>query len=78
MEAREKIAHATVTSAVELTEEEKNRLIAGLEARERCRVQGEYRVDPSLLGGLIVEVEGKILDGSLRHRLSEIKEVIHS
>ena len=34
------------------------------------------RVDPSLLGGLIVEMDGKIMDGSLRYRLRDVKEVM--
>ena len=36
----------------------------------------EYSVDGAILGGLIVEINGKIMDGSLRHRLREVKEVI--
>ena len=36
----------------------------------------EYTVDPAILGGVIVEYEGRILDGSLIHRLQEVKDVI--
>ena len=35
-------------------------------------------VDPSLLGGIRVETEGRVLDGSLRARLQEMKEVMDS
>jgi F0F1-type ATP synthase delta subunit len=31
-----------------------------------------------MLGGLIVELDGKILDGSLRQRLREVKEVMNT
>ena len=34
------------------------------------------QVDPSLLGGVRVETEGRVLDGTLRTRLQEIKEVM--
>ena len=37
----------------------------------------EYSVDETLLGGLIVELDGKIMDGSVKNRLREIKEVIN-
>ena len=33
-------------------------------------------VDDTLLGGITVELDGKVLDGSLRHRLHEVKEVM--
>ena len=34
-----------------------------------------YKVDPKLLGGLVVEMDGIRYDGSLSHRLKEIKDV---
>ena len=37
-----------------------------------------YFIDRELLGGITVEVDGEIIDGSLRHRLREIKEVINT
>ena len=36
----------------------------------------ENLTDRSLIGGMIVEMDGKVLDGSIRHQLSEVKEVI--
>lgn len=71
-----KRSRATVTSAVALTENEKNKLRASLEKQRGGTVELTCRVDPSLLGGMIVEMEGRIVDGSLRSRLQEIKEVI--
>jgi F0F1-type ATP synthase delta subunit len=31
-------------------------------------------VDDSILGGVIVKIENKVIDGSVRHRLEEIKK----
>ena len=76
LNAAEHISTATITSAVELTEEEKQKLQLALERRCKGQVRAEYVVDKELLGGLVVEVDGNILDGSLRQRLSEMKEVI--
>ena len=78
LDASERIVNAKVTSAVELTEEEKQKLISKLEMMEKGKVRAEYFVDASLLGGLIVEVDGKVMDGSLRHRLHEVKEVMNT
>ena len=78
LDASERVSNAKITSAVALTEEEKAKLIAKLESENGGTVHAEYTVDPSILGGLIVEKDGKILDGSLRHRLRDVKEVINS
>lgn len=67
---------AKITSAVELTEDEKDRLRAALEQRTGRKVLLECSVDHTLLGGIVVEMDGKVLDGSLKHRLREVKEVI--
>ena len=76
--ASERIFEAKVTSAVLLTEEEKKKLIAKLERTYGGSVRAEYFVDEAILGGLIVEVEGKTMDGSLRHRLHRVKEVLNA
>lgn len=73
---RLRMAHAFVVSAVELTEDEKERLDRSLEKRSGKQVDIIYKVDPSLLGGMTVELDGVIIDGSLRGRLKTIKEVM--
>ncbi len=77
LDASERVSSARITSAVELTEDEKQRLISKLEAIEQGKVRAEYFVDPALLGGVIVELDGRIMDGSLRHRLYDIKDVMN-
>lgn len=67
---------AYVTSAVPLTDEEKSRLSETLSAKTRHAVELVCAVDESLLGGMIVELDGKVMDGSLRRRLQVVKEVI--
>ena len=72
-----RIAAATAVSAVELTEEQKARLKDRLETMTGRTVELACRVDPSLLGGLTVTVDGRVIDGSLKRRLREIKEVMN-
>ena len=69
---------ALVTTAVPLTEAEEATLRARLEARFQRKMVLEKRVDPALLGGIRVETEGRVMDGSLKARLQEIKEVMDS
>ena len=72
----ERVMQVRITSAVALHEEEKEKLCRKLESVYKCSVQAEYAVDASLVGGVIAEVDGKILDGSLKSRLRDLKEVI--
>lgn len=67
---------ARVVSAIELSESQKNSLKAKLENKSRKTVILECTVDESLIGGITVEMDGTVLDGSLRHRLQEVKDVI--
>ena len=68
---------ATVISAVSLTDEEIAALKAKLEKISGKTVSLTLRVDADILGGVIVEMDGKVMDGSVRHRLQELKEVIN-
>lgn len=78
LNASQRVIHARIISAVALTDTEKERLIRKLEETHKGKVRAEYLVDTELLGGVIVEIDGKILDGSLRHRLREMKDVMNS
>lgn len=72
-----KLSTAYVSSAVALTEREKTELKEKLEKRLGRTIRLECAIDPSLLGGLLVQVDGRVIDGSLKHRLHEIKEVMN-
>ena len=72
----DKISGAKVTSAVELTKEEKAKLSEKLEKSSGKKMVIEYVVDESILGGLIVETDGKIMDSSLKKHLKDVKDVI--
>jgi len=70
------VSWAHVKSAIPLTAEQKAALRLKLEKQSGRNVLLECEVDDTLLGGLIVEMDGKILDGSLRRRLQDVKEVM--
>lgn len=70
------ITLAKVTSAVALTGEEIEKLKVTLEKRMGKSLEIHCETDPSLLGGLRVAVDGKILDGSIRSKLLKIREVM--
>lgn len=75
-EESNKISEARVITAFELTEEEKNRLTEKLEKMYGHTVIINEEKDASLLGGMIIEIDGKVIDASLRHQINELKDVI--
>ena len=66
-------ASADVTSAVELTDAQRARILGELRGRYGQSLDVEFKVDPSVLGGLIVRVGDKVLDTSIRQRLEAIQ-----
>lgn len=72
----ENVSTAQVISVVPLSESEKEQLKSKLEALSGHSVVLECSLDSSLMGGIIVHMDGKVLDGSLKHRLYGVKEVM--
>ena len=68
---------ARVMSAVPLRPEEEAALREGLERKFGRKVTLQCRVDPALLGCMRVEIDGRVIDGSIRNKLDQIKEVMH-
>ena len=67
---------ATVCSAVPLSDEQKLGICAKLGKITGKRIEATYIIDESLIGGLKIDVDGKTFDGSIKHRLNEVKDVI--
>lgn len=67
------ILHATVTSAVLLTPAELSAVTDRLAAMTHRQVKIETQVDPSIIGGIVVRMGDKLIDGSARARLQELK-----
>ena len=76
LSASQRVMSITVKSAVPLTDEEKQRLKDKLESLNHCTADIQYVVDEALIGGVVIETDGKVIDGSIRNRLQQIEEVI--
>ncbi len=74
--AMQKIAIAHIVSAIPLTIADKRQLKDILQNKTGYTIETNYTVDPSLLGGVIVEINGTVINGSLKQRLQQLKEVI--
>ena len=65
---------ATVTSAMELDKAQLERIAGTLKKIVKKEVDLDVSIDPTLIGGLIAEVEGMIYDGSVRTQITRLKQ----
>jgi F-type H+-transporting ATPase subunit delta len=72
----ENIIHAVITSAKDLSDEQRKRIVDRLESRSGKSVEPEYRVDPHLLGGVKVNWGNYVLDGTVRGSLNRLRETL--
>lgn len=72
-DARDKVTAEVITS-IPLSEDLSKRLEQELSKVTKKRVFLKPLVDDSILGGVIVKIENKVIDGSVKHRLEEIKQ----
>ena len=66
-------AVAEVRSAIALTDDQKTRLSAALANATGKSVEVKVIIDPTVLGGLIAQIDDQIIDGSVRTRLDQLK-----
>jgi F-type H+-transporting ATPase subunit delta len=74
LDERRGLLRVEVTSAVELTEAEKIRLRSHLETHTGKSIIPTFRRDPTILGGFIVRVDDRVIDASLTHQLTLLRE----
>lgn len=72
----EKSIAAEIYSSVELSDEQKQKLVKKLEAKYNKTIIATFREDKSLIGGIKIVMEDEVLDGSIGKRLKDLKEVI--
>jgi len=69
---------AVVRSARPLSAPLLKRLKAALERRERLTIELSTEVDPELLGGVAIRLDHRVIDGSVRRQLVDLRERLHA
>lgn len=72
-DAAQGLVRVQVTSAIELTGRDRKRITEQLGASLGKDVQITTAVNPELLGGLVIRVGDRVIDGSTRQRLTALK-----
>lgn len=67
---------AEVRSAMPLDAEVSARLAAALSTNLGKQVEVKVVVDPSVMGGVAVRVGDTVIDGTIRHRLDQLREAL--
>ena len=68
------IVHAQVTTAVALSDQQVSDITEQLSRSLGKTIRTEAKVDPSIIGGLVVRVGDRLVDGSVRTRLKRLRE----
>ena len=71
-----KLLPVTVTSAIELDEGLVKGLGERIEEQTGKKVELTSRVDPDVLGGLVLQVGNMVLDASIRNRLEQLRKQV--
>lgn len=69
-------AYAEVRSAVPLSDTQKQRLEQALSDKLGRPVSVRVTIDPSVVGGLVTQIDDTVIDGSVRRRLSQLRETL--
>lgn len=68
------IKTAEITTATEIAEAKKAEFTKQLETKLGAKVEASYKADASLIGGIIIRVDGKQVDCSIARQLAEIEK----
>jgi F-type H+-transporting ATPase subunit delta len=71
---RSAVQVAHITSAVPLTPDEQETLRQRVHARYGSEVDFDFRVDAAIMGGVILQIGDKVIDGSIAGRLTTLHE----
>lgn len=56
-----------------LSKKEQTKLVASLEAMTGQQIEPLYYIDPSLIGGMVIQIGDKLIDGSLKRHLQDMQ-----
>jgi F-type H+-transporting ATPase subunit delta len=63
---------AQVTTAIKLTDDEKEQFRQKLRAKHGKELEFKFVVDPAIMGGAVVQIGDKVIDGSVANRLEAL------
>lgn len=74
VKAEKGISSVTAITAVPMSDAEKDKLRSKLAAKTNMTIELHPKVDQAIIGGMILIMHNQIIDGSVRHGLSELED----
>lgn len=71
---KENIVKPNIISAVELTEEQKQKVIAKLQTKLNKQIIPNYIIDENIIAGMIIEIDDKVIDFSLKEQFEQVQK----
>jgi F-type H+-transporting ATPase subunit delta len=71
--AEERVLDVELTTATELTDDYYAQVISRIESASGRKVQASRKVDPELIGGIVLQAGSMRLDASVRGRLERLR-----
>jgi F-type H+-transporting ATPase subunit delta len=79
MDRRNGVAEAEITSAREISKSQQQALEQALgKVAGREKIRATYKLDPAVLGGVVVRLGTTVYDGSVRGQMEQLKERLTS
>jgi F-type H+-transporting ATPase subunit delta len=72
--AEEGVLKVELTTAIELSDQDAKSIVEQIEGASGRRVDASRRVDPALVGGIVLEVGSLRVDASVRGRLERLRQ----
>jgi F-type H+-transporting ATPase subunit delta len=72
--AEEGVLEVELTTAIELTDQDAKSIVEQIEGASGRRVDASRRVDPDLVGGIVLRVGSLRVDASVRGRLERLRQ----
>jgi F-type H+-transporting ATPase subunit delta len=70
----ERRLNVELTTAIELSEDEAQGIVKQIEKATGRTVEAERRVDPNLIGGLVLQADSLRVDASVRGRIERLRD----
>lgn len=68
------IRRLEVTTAMPLDESEKSEMAKKFEKLTGCKIFINFDVNPNIVGGVVIRIKDKLIDGSIKNRLESLKK----
>ena len=72
------IVHATVTTALELDQEDHRHCEQALERKLGRKVNVKFVIDPAIIGGAAIQIRDHLVDGTVRTQLARLRQELLS